>query len=147
MPVSPRNYFHEELNPYFIIQIGYMFYLFFSFKSNASNKDVYGFIHERNNTLDILFDKNITNLLLLYCKGAQIWHEFDRIRHLKALLNSPQIVPLCWWPTMFSYILIVDHNSIKGGFKVIDCIVLSAKYWGLNGSNVFIAKIVANLSI
>ena len=25
--------------------------------------------------------------------------------------------------------LIADHNSVKGGFKVIDCFALSAKYW------------------
>ena len=30
-------------------------------------------------------------------------------------------------------ILVVDHNFVKGDFKVIDCIVLSADYWCPNG--------------
>ena len=38
---------------------------------------------------------------------------------------------ICCWPTTFSNILIVDHNSVKGGLKVIDHIVLSDEYWGV----------------
>ena len=36
---------------------------------------------------------------------------------------------ICCWPYTSCTILIVFHNSVKGGLKVIDCIVLSAKYW------------------
>ena len=31
-------------------------------------------------------------------------------------------------------ILIADHISVKGGLKVIDCIVLSAEYWCPDGT-------------
>ena len=35
----------------------------------------------------------------------------------------------CNWLTTSSNNLIVDHNSVKEGLKVIDCIVLRAEYW------------------
>ena len=45
---------------------------------------------------------------------------------------------ICCWPITSSNIFIFDHNySVKGGLKVIDCIVQSAEYWSPYGTCTF----------
>ena len=83
------------------------------------------------------------NTCMKYRKGTSILQvpEFGTSKHYGkahgSLLSGWMICSLHHISLATSHpaLLIVDDNSVKGGLKVIDCIVLSAKYWCRNGNN------------
>ena len=88
-------------------------------------------------------------IILQYRKGTSIRQvpEFGTSKHYRKAhgVSSGWIIyndTLCWWPITSSNIFIFDHNySVKGGLKVIGCIVQSAKYQCPYGSCKYTTKI------